>query len=86
MSGGDQVVDQRIDGGAALEPTAGHSREGGALADPALLADRAIEPRELGREVLGHGDDVVEGVGDPAGHPRPARRESCREVPPSEGL
>ena len=50
------------------------------LRELALLADHLADPGQLGLERLVGDDDVVEAVGDLAGHARPVERHAGREV------
>ena len=62
--------------GPALGPAAEHD----ALRELALLADHLADPGQLGAERLVGDDDVVEAVGDLAGHARPLERHPGGEV------
>ena len=75
-----QVVDQAVDRFDAPGPALGRSSEHDALRELALLADHLADARELRAECLVGDDDVVEAVGDLAGHARPFERHPGREV------
>ena len=74
--GAHEVVDQAVDRldapGPALRPAAEHDP----LRQLALLADDLADPGQLRAERLVGDDDVVEAVGDLAGHARPLERHA----------
>jgi len=74
-----EVVDQAVDRLHALRPRL-VPREHDALRELALFADDLTDPRKLGSEGLVGDDDVVETVGDLAGHTDPLVRHADTEV------
>ncbi len=78
--GADQGLDQVVDRFDASGPALRRSAEDDALREPALLADDLADPGQLGLERLVGDDDVVDAVGDLAGHARPFQRHPGGEV------
>jgi hypothetical protein len=75
-----QVGDQRVHRVDRRLPAAGGVAELGALVDLAFLADDDVDPVQLAGEPVVEVDDVVQDVGDLAGHARLVDRQAHGEV------
>ena len=76
-----QRVDQAVHRLDAPGPALRRSSERHPLRELALLAHHAADPGQLRLERLVGDDDVVETVGDLAGHARPLQRHASGEIP-----
>ena len=75
-----QVADQGVDRADRRRPRAARARQGGALCDPALLADREADALELLRHIFVKLGDLVQRVRDLARHAGLRPRHPHREI------
>ena len=75
-----QIVEQRIQGIDIRRPPADRSRHRHALLEPAFLADRHAQPRDLPRDAILMREGLVESLRNPPIRPRPAHRQPHREI------
>ncbi len=80
-----QVGDETVDGLDTRGPLPGTRGERGPLPDPAFLADRRADPRELIGHVFIELENIVQDVGDLARQPDLIYGHADREVPFLEG-
>ena len=75
-----QIVEQRVEGIDLRRPAADRAGQRHALLEPAFLADRHAQPRDLVRDAILMGDRLIESLGNPAVRAGPIRRQPHREI------